>query len=146
MKIKQFADNKGISRQAVYNAISKKGYKVNQLTDSSGNLTNEGITILEEMFKYTSGNRKNDNLLQRVKELERTVEEQRKTIESQSKTIDEQSAVITSLTETADRLSKMADRESVNVSQAQQITAMLKLSREPWIKRLFAGKKEPEQQ
>lgn len=144
MKVKQFADEKGISRQAVYSAISKKGYEISQLTDSAGNLTETGLATLEELFKGSSGNKRNDNLQKRIKELEKTVSEQQKTIESKNKTIDEQSAVILSLTESVDRLSKMADRESVNVSQAQQLqlAAMLKISREPLLKRLFSGKKE----
>ena len=142
MKIKQFAAEKGISRQAVYSAISKNGYQTSQLTDSSGNLTDEGKAILEGLFKETAGNKGQDKLQSRVKELEMIVQEQKDTIEKQRSTSDEQSGVIASLTETIDRLSKMADRESVNVSQAQQITAMLKISKEPLLKRLFAGKKD----
>lgn len=142
MKVKQFAAEKGITRQAVYSSISKKGYQISQLTDSSGNLTNEGLTILNGIFKGTAKNRDTDNLLSQVKQLENVVHEQKETIESQRKTIEEQAGTISSLTESIDRLSKMADRESVNVSQAQQITAMMKISREPILKRLFAGKKE----
>lgn len=144
MKVKQFAAEKGITRQAVYSSISKKGYQIGQLTDSSGNLTEEGLSILNGLFKGTVKNRDNVNLISRVKELEKVVQEQKDTIESQRKTIEEQAGTITSLTESIDRLSKIADRESVNVSQAQQITAMMKISREPLLKRLFAGKKETE--
>ena len=142
LKISQFADKKGVTRQAVYNAISKKGYKTNQLTDSKGHLTEEGTAILEELFKYTSSGKHNDNLLQKVKELDKIVAEQKKTIDEQQKTIEQQAGVIASLTDSVERLSKTAERESQNVSQAQSITAMIKLSREPFLKRLFAGKKE----
>lgn len=145
MKIKQFAEGKGITRQAVYNAIRKKGLQTDNLLNNDGQLTDEGLKTLEGLFKDTGVNRKSDKLLQTVNELQRSVDRLSAVTEQQEKTIAEQSAVIASLTETVDRLSKMADRESVNVSQAQQITAMLKISREPFLKRLFSGKKEPEQ-
>ena len=146
MKIKEFAESRGITRQAVYNSISKKGKKVSQFTDSSGNLTDEGMKTLEEWFPEGEVNKRLDKYLENIVELQASVDRLSKVVEEQQKTISEQSAVIKAQMDTIDRLSAMADRESVNVSQAQQITAMLKISREPLLKRLFAGKKEPEQQ
>ena len=145
MKVKQFAESRGITRQAVYNAVSKNGLKISQLTDSSGNLTPEGLSKVEELFPEDAVNRKIDKYLQNMENLQTSVDRLSAVVEQQEKTIAEQSAVIASLTETVDRLAKTADRESVNVSQAQQITAMLKISKEPLLKRLFAGKKETEQ-
>lgn len=146
VKIKEFAESQGVSRQAVYNAIRKKGLQADKLTDDNGDLTEEGLATVQGLFSGSSVNRKPDKLLQTVNELKASVDKLSELLTAQQKTIDEQAAVIKSLTESVDRLSKTADRESINVSQAQQITAMLKISREPLLKRLFAGKKEPEQQ
>jgi predicted ribosome quality control (RQC) complex YloA/Tae2 family protein len=142
VKIKQFAESRGVSRQAVYNAIKKNGLQTGQLVDSSGNLTDEGIATLDKFFPAETVNRQADKLQNTVSQQQATIDRLSGIIDSQQKELEKLADVIRSQQETIDRLATMADRESTNVSQAQQITAMMKLSREPWLKRLFAGKKE----
>ena len=50
MKIKDFADKKGLTRQAIYKALNRSGYSAKKLTDRSGNLTKKGLTVLTRLF------------------------------------------------------------------------------------------------
>lgn len=142
MKIKQFAESRGVTRQAVYNAIKKNGLQTGQLVDSSGNLTDEGLKTLDGFFPAENVNRQADKLQNTVSQQQATIDHLTCLVDAQQKELEKLADVIRSQQETIDRLATMADRESTNVSQAQQITAMMKVSRDPWLKRLFAGKKE----
>jgi len=47
LKIKEYAESKGISKAAIYNQIARNGFKISQITDKSGEITEKGRRILE---------------------------------------------------------------------------------------------------
>jgi len=50
MTIKEFAEGKGLTPQAVYKAVGRAGFKTRQLTDRKGKLTTSGISALKVLF------------------------------------------------------------------------------------------------
>lgn len=50
MKIKDFSEEKRLSRQAVYKAINKAGFSARSLTDRNGNITKKGFSVLNRLF------------------------------------------------------------------------------------------------
>ena len=50
MNIKDFAEKKGVTKQAVYKAINRSGLSAKQLTDRRGNLTKKGVNLLAKLF------------------------------------------------------------------------------------------------
>lgn len=54
MTVQEAAKLYGISKQAIYQRLKAKDYDIKQLKDSSGNLTEEGERILEQLFDRTS--------------------------------------------------------------------------------------------
>ncbi len=50
MKIKDFAEEKGLTKQAIYKAIGRAGLSTKQITDKAGNITGRGFTILRNIF------------------------------------------------------------------------------------------------
>ena len=50
MKIKDYAAEKGITRDAIYKAVSRAGRSTRDLTDKRGNITTKGRAILDELF------------------------------------------------------------------------------------------------
>ena len=51
MKIKEYADGKGLTKGAVYKAIIRNGHSAGELTDKRGNLTAKGMQILDEIYQ-----------------------------------------------------------------------------------------------
>lgn len=49
MTVRQFADSRHITRQAVYKLAAKAGKKLSEFTDSKGNLSEEGLAFLESL-------------------------------------------------------------------------------------------------
>ena len=50
MKIKDFSEEKGLTKQAVYKAISRAGFSAKQITDRNGNITGKGFSVLRSLF------------------------------------------------------------------------------------------------
>lgn len=50
MTIKEASALYGVSTQAIYKRLTKNGYDLKQLKDSSGNLTEEGERIIDQLF------------------------------------------------------------------------------------------------
>ena len=50
MKIKEFAESRKLSNQAIYKALNRAGYSAKQLTDRNGNISQKGIRILNKLF------------------------------------------------------------------------------------------------
>lgn len=50
MTIKEASTLYGVSTQAIYKRLTKNGYDLKQLKDSSGNLTEEGERIIDQLF------------------------------------------------------------------------------------------------
>ena len=68
MTVAKFAESKGITRQAVYNAIRKAGKKIDQFTDSKGQLTKEGLSELNELIKPKESKADTVNLQSKLQE------------------------------------------------------------------------------
>lgn len=50
MKIREFAEGKGLTKQAVYKALNRAGFSAKDLTDRSGNLSKKGLATLRKLF------------------------------------------------------------------------------------------------
>ena len=50
MRIKDFSEEKGLTKQAVYKAIQRAGFSTKQLTDRHGNITPKGFAVLKNLF------------------------------------------------------------------------------------------------
>ena len=50
MKIKEFAEDRGLTQGAIYKAIMRDGHSTKQLTDKRGNITAEGFQILYRLY------------------------------------------------------------------------------------------------
>lgn len=50
MKIREFAESKGVSAQAIYKAVGRAGYSAKILTDRSGNITKKGLSVLRKIY------------------------------------------------------------------------------------------------
>lgn len=50
MKIREFAEGKGLTKQAVYKALNRAGFSAKELTDRSGNLSKQGLSVLRRLF------------------------------------------------------------------------------------------------
>ena len=137
MKIKDFADKKGLTRQAIYKALNRSGYSAKKLTDRSGNLTKNGLTVLNRLFP-SAGDQVNQEPPAPVEqdqssiidELRNQVEElKRKCSEWESRYFE---AVNQANTET----------EQLRVLLQREQELRLYAERKGIFKRLFAGKKE----
>lgn len=141
MTIKQYADNRKITRQSVYKTISKAGKKTTDFVDSSGNLTNEGLSMLNELFESKSSKPSKDNLQTKIDEQTTIIVDLRKQVETLSK----QNEV---LTETVDRLSRTLEVQTENLNIAEKLHGrdVIKIEQgqqhKPFFKRLFGKKQE----
>ena len=50
MKIKEFAESRKVSNQAIYKALNRAGYSAKQLTNKYGNISPQGVRILNKLF------------------------------------------------------------------------------------------------
>lgn len=137
MKIKEFAERKQLTRQAVYKALNRSGYSAKDLTDRSGNLTKKGLTVLNRLFP-SDGDQVNHEPPEPVEqdqssiidELRNQVDEQkRKCAEWESRYFE---AVNQAKTET----------EQLRILLQREQELRLYAERKGIFKRLFAGKKE----
>ena len=138
MKIKDFADKKQLTKQAVYKALNRAGYSAKTLTDRSGNLTKKGITVLNRLFP-TAGDQVDQEPPVPADQDDRIVSDLRNQVD-----------------ELKQRCEQWETRYFEAVNQAKQENEQLRilLQREQelrlyaenkgFFKRLFAGKKEKE--
>ncbi len=50
MNIKEYAETKGLTKGAVYKAITRSGHNAGELTDRRGHITGKGLSILREIY------------------------------------------------------------------------------------------------
>ena len=141
MKIKDFADEKGLTKQAVYKAIQRAGFSTKQLTDRHGNITGKGFAVLRNLFPDVAEAAESpeeaapqppevkvdlqpevDRLLRKVEELEERCKEWEKRY-----------------FEAADHAKQESEQMRVLLSQEQQLR--LAAENRHFFRRLFAGKK-----
>ena len=137
MKIKDFADKKELTRQAVYKALNRSGYSAKKLTDRSGNLTKNGLAVLNRLFP-SAGDQVNQEPPEPVEQ--------------------DQSSIVDELRNQVDELkrkcSEWESRYFEAVNQAKTETEQLRIllqreqelrlyaERKGFFKRLFSGKKD----
>ena len=138
MKIKEFAEEKQLSRQAVYKALNRSGYSAKDLTDRSGNLTKKGLSVLNKLF-LSDGDQPEPIQPEPPEQDQKIIDELRNQVD-----------------ELKQRCSEWERRYFEAVNQAKTETEQLRilLQREQelryyaenkgFFKRLFAGKKEKE--
>ena len=141
MKIKDFSDEKGLTKQAVYKAIQRAGFSTKQLTDRHGNITGKGFAVLKNLFPEVSEPAETpveappqpsepqkdlqpevDRLLRKVDELEDRCKEWEKRY-----------------FEAVDHAKQESEQMRVLLSQEQQLR--LAAENKHFFRRLFAGKK-----
>lgn len=146
MKIKDFSAEKGLTKQAIYKAIQRAGFSTKQLTDRSGNITSKGFSVLRSLFpdpdEQQTGNQGNtagadpeqqpgtaaelEQLRQRIAELEERCSQWEKRY-----------------FEAVETAKQEGQQLRVLLSQEQQLR--LAAENKGFFKRLFAGRKEHEE-
>lgn len=140
MKIRDFAEEKGLTKQAIYKAISRAGFSARQITDRNGNITSKGFSILRTLFpdaeqeqqQETKSGEGQQQTEQQAAELER-LQERIRELETSCKQWEQRyfDAVETAKQE--------GQQLRVLLSQEQQLR--LAAERKGLFRRLFAGKK-----
>ena len=138
MKIKDFAEKKQLTKQAVYKALNRAGYSAKTLTDRSGNLTKKGMTVLNRLFPSDGDQADRQDQPEPVDQDESTVAELRNQV-----------------TELKERCKEWETRYFQAVDQAKQENEQFRIllqreqelrlyaeSNKGFFKRLFAGRKE----
>ena len=143
MKIKDFADEKGLTKQAVYKAIQRAGFSTKQLTDRQGNITPKGFAVLRNLFPDVPAEaadepaeeaprpdtHREDHLQAEVDRLQQRVSTlEEKCAEWEKRYFD-----------AVDSAKKEAEQMRVLLSQEQQLR--LAAENKGFFRRLFAGKK-----
>ena len=116
MTITKYAESKGVSRQAVYNAIRKAGKKTCQFTDSKGQLTEQGISELDDLITDKASKPNTVNY-------QSILQENRQEIDRLLKRVEELSKTNETLTQTVDNLSRTLETQTENLKAAQQLHA-----------------------
>ena len=129
LKIRGFADGKGLTPQAVYKAINRAGFSSKQITDKGGNITNKGFRILSKLFP-SDGQQPEPQELPEVETLRKQIED----LESRCKEWEKRyfDAVNAHKAET--------EQLRILISQEQQLR--LAAERKGLFRRLFAGKQK----
>jgi archaellum component FlaC len=121
MTIKQYAEQKGISPQAVYQRLKKNKVKVESLTEKgTGEITGEGMVILDKLF--SSENRqikpiKDDLIEEQNKQLSTLREEKASLLE----TVKRLEAEVSSLKEDKDYFKQALEKEQNNLSEIKAL-------------------------
>ena len=114
MTVAKFAESKGVTRQAVYSAIRKAGKKIDQFTDGNGQLTEQGLSELNELIKPKESKTDTVNLQSKLQESQLEIDKLRKQVEELTKSNN-------SLTQTVDSLSRTLEKQTENLNNAQQL-------------------------
>lgn len=135
MKIKDFSEEKGLTKQAVYKAIQRAGFSTKQITDRNGNISAKGFTILSNLFPDSE--QKHEQKHDTDKSAE--VEQLQKRIEELELRCKEWEKRYFEATEAA---KQEGQQLRILLSQEQQLR--LAAENKGFFKRLFAGRKEKE--
>ena len=144
MKIKDFADEKGLTRQAVYKAIQRAGFSTKQLTDRHGNISPKGFSILRNLFPdMTAPEESPEEEPQQVPETKPDLQPEvdrllRKVEELESRCMEWEKRYF----DAVDHAKKESEQMRVLLSQEQQLR--LAAENKHFFRRLFAGKKAAE--
>lgn len=127
MTVREFAESRYKSRQSIYQLAKNAGYKLSDYTDDKGNLSEEGIALLESLFPEVpeepkepepdpgASTPKDDSFIEHLKS------------ENQY------------LHDVIDRLQVSLDKAQDNLTREMAVTAHLRLENAELIKRLGSG-------
>lgn len=138
MTVRQFAESRNVTRQAVYQLAEKSGRKLSEFTDKKGNLSEEGIAFLESLLpekvdkpeEPVSGSEPEPT---KESEVDRLRNENRILLESVSNL----TATINGLREDLSQAQKIADQAQQLHAADKKLISELKL-------RLESGSSSPE--
>lgn len=144
MKIKDFAVEKGLSKQAIYKAISRAGFSARQITDRNGNITNKGFTVLRSLFPDADLDRQQES---KPEEGQQQTEQQAAEIERLQKRVEELEASCKQWEQryfdAVEAAKQEAQQMRVLISREQELR--LAAERKGLFRRLFAGRKAEEE-
>lgn len=129
MTVQEAASLYGVSKQAIYQRLKAKGYDIKQLKDSSGSLTEDGESILAQLFDHTSVTGDGDSMPQQSRkepakqELPSLLQAQKRVAELE-KQVDGLQREVDFLTKHVDALKEERDYLRRALDQAQQLHAM----------------------
>lgn len=143
MKIKEFSEGKGLTKQAVYKAISRAGFSAKQITDRNGNITSKGFSILRSLFPESESAADPETIsgagqqpAEQTAELEKLRERVRE-LEESCRTWEQR------YFDAIESAKKESEQLRVLISQEQQLR--LAAERKGLFRRLFAGKQTEQQ-
>lgn len=162
MNIKEFAEGKGVTRGAIYKALTRTGHTVKELTDRKGNITAKGYAILRKLYpddqeplsEPLKETRPDDSALDELRKRLSEAERAREKAEESLRIEKEQRTLFERLyNETRDDLRKLqesSERERAamhdRISEANRLLSqqqeLERLRTMNPIKRLFAGRKK----
>ena len=139
MTVRQFAESRNVTRQAVYQLAEKSGRKLSEFTDKKGNLSEEGIAFLESLLpekvdkpeEPVSGSEPEPT---KESEVDRLKNENRILLES----VNNLTATINGLREDLSQAQKIADQAQQLHAADRKLISELKL-------RLESGSSSPEE-
>ena len=139
MTVKEFAASRGVSKQLVYQLVKSAGKNISDYTDSRGNLSEEGLTVLKDIVpdksKETEKSGSETQQTTKESEVDRLRSENRLLLES----VNSLTATVNGLREDLKTAQKLAD-------QAQQLNAVDKQRISELEKQLRLGSgSEPEE-
>lgn len=143
MKIKEFSEGKGLTKQAVYKAISRAGFSAKQITDRNGNITSKGFSILRSLFPESDPAADPETIsgagqqpAEQTAEIEK-LKQRIAELEESCRTWEQR------YFDAVDSAKKESEQLRVLISQEQQLR--LAAERKGLFRRLFAGKQTDEQ-
>ena len=138
MKIKDFADKKQLTKQAVYKALNRAGYSAKTLTDRSGNLTKKGLTVLNRLFP-TAGDQVDQEPPVPADQDDRIVSDLRNQVDELKQRCEQWE---TRYFQAVDQAKQENEQLRILLQREQELR--LYAENKGFFKRLFAGKKEKE--
>lgn len=143
MKIKEFSEGKGLTKQAVYKAISRAGFSAKQITDRNGNITSKGFSILRSLFPESESAADPETIsgagqqpAEQTAEIEK-LKQRIAELEESCRTWEQR------YFDAVDAAKKESEQLRVLISQEQQLR--LAAERKGLFRRLFAGKQTEQQ-
>jgi len=151
LKIKEFAESKNVSNQAIYKALNRAGYSTKQITNKYGNISPQGMRILKKLFPddlqqdpepgagdqqpeetARKDSREAEYLREKIKELEKQCEEWKtKCNEWEERYFDLQQ-------------SKAREAQELRGLLLQEQQLRMSVEKRGFFKRLFSGKQDNE--
>ena len=139
MKVSAFAASRGVSKQFCYQQVKSAGKSISDYTDSRGDLSPEGIALLESLIPdKTESEEKTDIPVKKKSAYDQLLEDNRELVKSVNKLTD-------SLTESNKRVGELTAalaQAQDNLAREQAIHGDLRLEYNELKKKLAAGSPE----